>query len=260
MRDQLLHAGCDRRAIGGGQRLGEAVRVGERDIVLVAQRAQHVAHERGVQQRRVDAADVDDGGAVADLRRGRRRCPAAGRVPRARPRRPRRPRAAAGRLWPRRAHDDDRPVDGARDAVPTARRSSVEPCQSSAAFGVPMRSERPPASTMPALRSVTERVREGVVGRGGRTARSAPPRPRGARRARPRVASIAIARRLVERVAVDAGRDRRQRDARAAVPRRELDRAAIAGGEQLGLAVVAAAPDRTDGVDDVARRAGRRRR
>ena len=37
-----------------------------------------------------------------------------------------------------------------RATTPHVRRSSVEPCQSSHAFGVPMRLERPPASTIPA--------------------------------------------------------------------------------------------------------------
>jgi hypothetical protein len=35
------------------------------------------------------------------------------------------------------------------------RRSSVDPCHSSAALGSPIRDERPPASTMPAVRDVT---------------------------------------------------------------------------------------------------------
>ena len=75
-----------------------------------------------------------------------------------------------------------------------------------------------------------------------------------------RVASIATRGALLERVAVDAGRDRREGDARAAVPGGELDRAAVAGGEQLRLAAAAAVPDRADGVDDVRHREVARRR
>ena len=56
----------------------------------------------------------------------------------------------------------------------------------------------------------------------------------------------------VERVAVDAGRDRGKRDARAVVLGGQFDRALIAGGEQLTLAAVAAAPHGADGVDDMA--------
>ena len=53
------------------------------------------------------------------------------------------------------------------------------------------------------------------------------------------------------RVAVDAGRDRRERDRAAAVLGRELDRPPVAGRQQLRLALAAAVPDRPDGVDDV---------
>ena len=39
----------------------------------------------------------------------------------------------------------------ARGRMPTVRRSSVEPCHSRAALGVPIRDDRPPASTIPAV-------------------------------------------------------------------------------------------------------------
>ena len=42
-----------------------------------------------------------------------------------------------------------------RATTETVRRSSVEPCQSRAALGEPMRDERPPASTTPAVFSTT---------------------------------------------------------------------------------------------------------
>ena len=55
------------------------------------------------------------------------------------------------------------------------------------------------------------------------------------------------------RVAVDAARDRRERDRARAELARDVERAAVARREQLGLAGVAAAPDRADGVNDVPR-------
>ena len=58
-------------------------------------------------------------------------------------------RGQRGQLLPGRTHDHDRPA-APRATIPQTRRSSVEPCQSSHAFGVPMRLERPPASTIPA--------------------------------------------------------------------------------------------------------------
>jgi len=58
----------------------------------------------------------------------------------------------------------------------------------------------------------------------------------------------------LQRVAVDAGRDGGQRDATAVVLGRQRERGAVARAQQLGLVVSAAAPDRPDGVDDVAHR------
>ena len=60
--------------------------------------------------------------------------------------------------------------------------------------------------------------------------------------------------RELKRVTVGAAADRRERDRRHAVARRELEAVAIARGEQRTLALVAAAPYGTDGMDDVARR------
>ena len=53
-----------------------------------------------------------------------------------------------------------------------------------------------------------------------------------------------LRRRELDRIAVDAGRDRGERDRAAAELGRELERAPVARGEQLRLAAVAAAPDR----------------
>ena len=53
----------------------------------------------------------------------------------------------------------------------------------------------------------------------------------------------------VDRIAVDACRDRRERDARAAELRCHFDRPPVAGCEQLGLSGFPSSPDRTDGVD-----------
>jgi hypothetical protein len=58
----------------------------------------------------------------------------------------------------------------------------------------------------------------------------------------------------IDRVAVRAGRDRGEGDGAAAEPGRELDRAPMYRREQLGLAVIPAAPDRADRVDHVSRR------
>ena len=54
--------------------------------------------------------------------------------------------------------------------------------------------------------------------------------------------------------AVDAGGDGRKRHGGGAQPARLLQRAAVAGGQRLGLALIAAMPDRPDGVDDPPRR------
>ena len=59
------------------------------------------------------------------------------------------------------------------------------------------------------------------------------------------------ARRAIGREAVDAGRDRRKGDRGEPVLGRERERGAVAGGEQLLLALAAAAPDRPDRVDHV---------
>src|SRR5690606_2965210 len=58
---------------------------------------------------------------------------------------------------------------------------------------------------------------------------------------------------LLDRVSIDPGTDAGEREGGQVVLRGELDRAAVAGGEQLRLAGAAAAPDRTDGMDDVFR-------
>ena len=56
---------------------------------------------------------------------------------------------SAGRSWPRaRTTTTGPPV--ARAKMPTVRRSRVDPCHSRAALGVPIRDDRPPASTTPA--------------------------------------------------------------------------------------------------------------
>ena len=39
----------------------------------------------------------------------------------------------------------------ARETMPTVRRSNVEPCHSRAALGAPIRDDRPPARTIPAV-------------------------------------------------------------------------------------------------------------
>ena len=162
-------------AVGGGERLVEAVGAGEGDVVVGPSERRTRRDERGMQQRRVDAGDEDDRGALADLPQARRRCPRAGRGRRARRRRPRARRAARGSSWPA-ARTTTTGPSTARATRPTARRTSVEPCHSSVAFGAPMRVERPPARTMPAVRSATERVLERVVAPARRRARSGPPR------------------------------------------------------------------------------------
>ena len=62
-------------------------------------------------------------------------------------------------------------------------------------------------------------------------------------------------RRELDRIAVDAGRDRGKRDRATAQGGRDLERAPVARGEQRGLPALAAAPDRADRVDDMACRA-----
>jgi len=58
----------------------------------------------------------------------------------------------------------------------------------------------------------------------------------------------------LDRIAVDAGRDGRKRDGAAVELGGNLERAPVTRGQELGLALVAAAPDRADRVDHVARR------
>src|SRR4029079_12931526 len=60
-------------------------------------------------------------------------------------------------------------------------------------------------------------------------------------------------RRFVERIAERARRDAGEGDALQLVVARQLQAAAVTGRELLRLALVAAAPDRSDGVDDVPR-------
>src|SRR5436305_9632510 len=76
------------------------------------------------------------------------------------------------------------------------------------------------------------------------------------RRARERGARLADGdlRRGVDRVAVDAAADGREGDRRHAVLRGEAEALAVARRQELRLPLVAAAPDRADGVDHVLRR------
>ena len=60
-------------------------------------------------------------------------------------------------------------------------------------------------------------------------------------------------RRLVQREMVDTRADGREIDRMAAILARKAQAVAVAAGQQLGLAVIAAAPHRTDGVDHVPR-------
>ena len=59
------------------------------------------------------------------------------------------------------------------------------------------------------------------------------------------------ARGAIGREAIDAGRDRRKSDRGQPVRGGEIERGAITGGQQFVLALAAAVPYRTDGVDDV---------
>src|SRR5690348_6254118 len=59
------------------------------------------------------------------------------------------PSGRSGRSWPP-ARTTTTGPSAARATIPTVRRSSVDPCHSSAAFAVPIREDRPPASTTPA--------------------------------------------------------------------------------------------------------------
>src|SRR4051812_39430313 len=54
-----------------------------------------------------------------------------------------------------------------------------------------------------------------------------------------------------DRIAVDAGADRREGDRFQGVRVGEFEGAAVAGGEQFGLAGFSVLPDRPDGVDDM---------
>ena len=84
--------------------------------------------------------------------------------------------------------------DSARASTPQARCTSVERCHSSPAFGVPIRDERPPASTIPADVHVSERRWSAAPSRrsddaddvrADPVARAARRRPRAARRGGP---------------------------------------------------------------------------
>ncbi len=75
-------------------------------------------------------------------------------------------------------------------------------------------------------------------------------------RSKARTVATAIGTACVERIAVRAAADRRERDRRESVADGELERAPVARGQQLRLAAAAAVPDRSDRVDDVPRRAG----
>ena len=129
--------------------------------------------------------------------------------------------AAAAAAPGRRARTTTTGPSTARATMPAARRTSVEPCHSSAPSGVPMRVERPPASTMPAVARVRHRARprSASSARWSKSQKRASSTPacvahglgRGGDRDR---------RRRCERVAVDAGRDRRQRDPRGSRARR----------------------------------------
>src|SRR5262249_2365789 len=55
-------------------------------------------------------------------------------------------------------------------------------------------------------------------------------------------------------IAVDPRRDRRERDGAAPEPGCDFERAAMARRQELGLALIAATPDRADRVDHVPRR------
>jgi hypothetical protein len=59
---------------------------------------------------------------------------------------------------------------------------------------------------------------------------------------------------VLDRIAVRSRRDRRKGERRGAELRRNLHGAPVAGAEQLRLVGVSAAPDRADGMDDVAGR------
>ena len=79
----------------------------------------------------------------------------------------------SGSCWPGARTTITGPVT-ARATTETVRRSRVEPCQSRAALGEPMREERPPASTTPAVFSTTVvmRIAPSPLGIVQRTARS----------------------------------------------------------------------------------------
>src|SRR5262249_52000399 len=59
------------------------------------------------------------------------------------------PSGSSGRSWPVARTTTTGPF-AARATIPTVRRSRVDPCHSRAALGVPIRDDRPPASTTPA--------------------------------------------------------------------------------------------------------------
>ena len=194
--------------------------------------------ERGVQQRRVDAGDEHDLGAVAErLQAGRDPLQRAARR-RARRRRARARRQRGQRLAGRAARRRPGPSTAARDEADGAAQRASSRATRAAPSARPMRVDRPPARTIAA-----------VVGSLTRRGRARTPRSAASPNSQKRASSTSGCvlergarggdrgrRGLVERVAVDAGRDRRERDARAAVLGGELDRAAVAGGQQLALA------------------------
>ena len=147
--DEPLCGGRERGAVGGGQRLRVPARHRQAHVGPLVHRAQHPPDEGGVQERHVGGADEGHVRAVLPGRPARRPGPAPGPCPPADRRLPRRP--AAGRAGPgREARTTTTGPPVARARMPTVRRSSVDPCHSSAALGVPIRDDRPPASTTPA--------------------------------------------------------------------------------------------------------------
>ena len=97
-------------------------------------------------------------------------------------------------------------------------------------------------------RQSTKRTRARSRGRPSAVAPSA----HASTRSRDPPASVATS--SLDRIAVDAGRDRREGDRAAAERRGDLERATVARGQQAGSPRVAAPPHRADRVHDVARR------
>ena len=186
--EQLVDAAArSSRAVGGGERLGEAVgvRAARRRRRRAATRSTW-RDERGMQQRRVDAGDEHDLGAVADRAAGRPRCPAAARAPsRASSASSTSGRQRGQRPGRRARTTTTGPVDGARRR---ARRRGAErravPLERRLRRAHPRRrARRRGRSPRCSGRSRGERALERPQRVVARTARSAPPRPPGARRA-----------------------------------------------------------------------------